>query len=261
MSSEKTESVSQQQQQAAAAPAAPDISLQLETFVEVYKKQIGIAILVGAVVGTIGYAYTANVKKKENEASTALAMVELNVPQPTTPGAKAAEPKPEDYFKVAADFAGTGAAEHAILRGAVALFEVDKFTEAQQKFEEFIAKYPESEAKATAELGVAASLEALKQLDKAAEAYQRVITSYATQSEATQAKLGLASVHEQKGQAAQALKLYEEVGTVRPGTQPSGWSNEANSRKERLLAAHPELAVTAPAPAPAPAPAVTLPKK
>ncbi|HEY1171979.1 MAG TPA: tetratricopeptide repeat protein [Verrucomicrobiae bacterium] len=256
MSSEKTEPVSQQQQQqAAAAPAAPDISLQLETFVEVYKKQIGIVILAGAILGTVGYAYTANQKKKENAASTALAMVELNLPQPA-PGGKAAEPKPEDFFKVAADFAGTAAAERAILHGAVALFEADKFAEAQQKFEEFSAQYPASEAKATAELGVAASLEAQKQLDKAAEAYQRVITSYATQSEATQAKLGLASVHEQKGQAAQALKLYEEVGTVRPGTQPGGWSNEANSRKERLLAAHPELAVTAPAPAPVSTPAV-----
>jgi hypothetical protein len=101
-------------------------------------------------------------------------------------------------------------------------------------------------------------------LDKAAEAYQRIITAYATHPVATQAKLGLGSVHEQKGQPAQALKLYDEVATVRPGATPSGWSNEASSRKERLLAAHPELAVKAPAPAaaaPTVAPAIALPDK
>ncbi len=256
MSSEKTVTAAQ----TPAAQPAPDVSLQLETFVEVYKKQIGIVILVAAVLATFSYVNSANRKKKEVAAATALAMVELNI-APAAPGSKPAEPKPEDYFKVAADFEGTSAAEQALIRGAVALFEADKFTEAQQKFEEFATKYPESAVKATAELGVAASLEALKQLDKAAEAYQRVITSYATQTAATQAKLGLASVHEQKGQAAQALKLYEEVGTVRPGTAPSGWVNEATSRKERLLAAHPELVMAAPAPAPAAAPAVTLPDK
>ncbi len=233
------------------------------TFLEVYKKQIGIAILLGAVAATFGYAHTVNQKNKEAEAATALAMVELNVP-PAAPGAKPAEPKPDEYFKVATDHAGTGAAEHALFRGALALFEADKFTEAQQKFEEFVGKYPDSAVKPMAELGAAASLESLKQLDKAAEAYQRIITSYATHTVATQAKLGLGSVHEQKGQAAQALKLYDEVAAVRPGTTPSGWSNEASSRKERLLSAHPELAVKAPAPttaAPAVAPAITLPAK
>jgi TolA-binding protein len=256
MSSEKTATVVQ----TPAAQPAPDVSLQLETFVELYKKQIGIVILVGAVLATFSYAHSANQKKKETAAATALAMVDLNV-APAAPGSQPVEPKPDDYFKVATEFEGTSAAEQAFLRGAVALFEADKFTEAQQKFEEFVAKHPESAVKATAELGVAASLEALKQLDKAAAAYQSIITSYTTQTAATQAKLGLASVHEQKGQPAQALKLYEEVGAVRPGTAPSGWVNEATSRKQRLLAAHPELVVAAPAPAPVVAPAAPLPVK
>ena len=106
-------------------------------------------------------------------------------------------------------------------------------------------------------------MESLKQLDKAAEAYQKIITANATQTVATQAKLALASVHEQKGQAAQALKIYEDVGADRPNTAPSLWAREANVRKERLLATHPELVVAAPAPAPVPvmAPAGALPVK
>jgi len=251
MSSEKTVT-------AAAAPAeatqsAPDVSLQLMTFIEVYKKQIIIVILLGALAGTANYVITANKKQKEVAAATALAMVDLNASVASTPGMPG-QPKAEDYFKVATDHAGTTAAEQALLRGAVALFEADKFTEAQQKFEEFAAKYPESISKPTAELGVAACLEGQKQLDKAAEAYQRVITSYSTQIAGNQAKLALGAVHEQKGQFAQALKLYDELATVRPNTAPSGWANEASMRKERLLEAHPELAAPAAAPAAAVAP-------
>ncbi len=257
MSSEKTEIVSP----AAAAAPAPDISFQLMTFLEVYKKQIGIAILVGAVLATFGYAHSANQKKKEMAAATALALVELDASAAAASAGKAVEPKPEDFFKVAADFAGTTAAEQAVLRGAVALFETEKFAEAQAKFEEFIAQHPESVVKSTAELGVASCLEALKKFDQAADAYQRVITSYPTETASTQAKLGLGSVHEQKGQPAAALKLYDEVALVRPGSAPSAWTSEATSRKERLLATHPELAVTAPAPAAAATPAVTLPAK
>lgn len=255
MSSEKTETVSTP----AEAPA-PDISFQLMTLLEVYKKQIGIAILVGAVVATFAYAHAANQKKQEMAAATALAMVELDASAAGATAGKAVQPKPDDFFKVAADFAGTSAAEQAVLRGAVALFEAEKFAEAQTKFEEFIAQYPSSVVKSTADLGVASCLEALKKFDLAADAYQRVITAYPMETASTQAKLGLGSVQEQKGQPAAALKLYDEVALVRPGTAPSAWVSEASSRKERLLASHPELAVTAPAPAAA-APAVTQPAK
>jgi TolA-binding protein len=255
MSSEKTEIVSP-----AATQPAPDISFQLMTFLEVYKKQIGIAILVGAVVATFGYAHVANQRKQEMAAATALAMVELNASAAGASAGKMAEPKPEEFFKVAADFAGTSAAEQAVLRGAVALFEAEKFAEAQTKFEEFLAQHPDSVVKSTAELGVAACLEALKKFDQAADAYQRVVTAFPMETASTQAKLGLASVQEQKGQPAAALKLYEELALVRPGSAPSAWVNEAAARKERLLATHPELAVTAPAPATTPA-VTTTPKQ
>lgn len=236
MSSEKTETVSTP----AEAPA-PDISLQLMTFFEVNKKQIGMAVVIASVVAVIGYAYNANLEKKQLEASTALALVDLNAAAAAGKD-KSPEPKADDFFKVATDFSGTGAAQQALIRGAVTLFDTGKFGDAQKKFEEFVATYPDSIVKPTAELGIAASLEAQKQLDKAAQSYQTVINAYATQSIATQAKLGLASVHEQKGEADKALKLYDEVAQVRPGTAPSGWVNEATTRKERLLAAHPDLA-------------------
>lgn len=255
MSSEKTE---------APVPAAPDLSLQLMTFLEVYKKQILIVIVAGAIVGTASYVIEANHKEKESAAATALAILEMSK-MAANPG-KPVELTSEELFKVAADYPGTSAAEQANLRGAVALFDAGKFTDAQQKFTEFTATYPESILKSGAELGVAASLEGQKQLDKAAEAYQRVVTSYPTQSAGLQAKLALGNLQELKGQPAQALKLYEEVANAKAaGGAPTAWANEAGSRKSRLLERHPELVpatlpptVAAPAGAKA-APVVTIP--
>ncbi len=245
-------------------PAAPDVSLQLMTFLEVYKKQILIVIAAAAVVGVASYVIETKHKEKESAAATALVMLELN--KATANPGKPAELTAEDFAKVTAEYPGTTAAEQASLRAGVALFDANKFTDAQQKFTEFTTTFPDSPLKSSAELGIAASLEGQKQLDKAAEAYQRVVTAYPAQSPGLQAKLALANLQEQKGQPAQALKLYEEVANSgKASGTPSAWSNEANNRKSRLLDRHPELVpaklpstVAAPAGAKA-APAVTLP--
>lgn len=223
----------------------------MQTFFEVYKKQLVIIVLVVAAVATGSYVTTANHKQKETEASTALAMVQVKL-QETVPSGQLSEPKPDDLFKVASDYPDTRAGEFAFLRGAVTLFESGKYADAQHKFEEFSTTYPESLAKGAAQLGVAACLESQKQLDQAAAAYQGVASSFVGQPIATQARLGEASVMEQKGQFAQALKIYNEISELKQGNAFSAWSSEAMRRKERLEAAHPELVVKVEKPAKTP---------
>lgn len=258
MSSEKQET---------AAPASPDVSLQLETFLEVNKKKLLIAIVVAAVAGVAYYVIDASRKEKEMAGATSLAMLELNK-MTANPG-KPPEFTSDEFFKIATDFAGTSAAEQASLRGALAMFEAGKFTDAQQKFEEFSRNFPESIVKDVAELGVAASLEGQKQLDKAADAYQKIVTSYPSQSAGLQAKLALGNLQDMKGQTAQALKLYDEVINARNSSgAPTAWNRLASERKSILLARHPELVpaalpetVAAPAGVKPAAPATPVPVK
>ena len=255
MSSEKQETT---------APASPDVALQLETFFEVNKKKMFVAIIVATVVGVGYYVTEASRQERQKEASTALALVEINkiVPGSEKPVVVSAE----EFFKISSDFNGTSAAEMAFLRGSFSLFEAGKYSEAQQKFDEFLKNYPDSILKSTAELGIAASLEGQKSWDKAAEAYQKVVTAYPAQAPAMQAKLALGWLQENKGQFAAALKLYEEVSSARDGgNSPSAWSQEAISRKSRLIERHPELApATLPSTVAAPAaakPSIPVPVK
>jgi len=82
------------------------------------------------------------------------------------------------FMKLASDYAGTAAAQRAILQSAAMLFGAQKYPEAQAQFEQFLSQYSGSTLASQAALGVASCLDAQGKTDLAAAAYQRVINSY-----------------------------------------------------------------------------------
>src|ERR1700722_3205080 len=119
----------------------------------------------------------------------------------------AAAVQPEAYLKIAYENPGTGAAQRALLQGAAALFESERFADAQAQFQKFLDTYPDNDLAAQATLGVAASLEAQGKLNLAAGAYQRLINT-ADAATVSAAKFALARIDEQQGKSAEALNFY-----------------------------------------------------
>ena len=193
------------------------------------KKRLIYAAIAVAVVSSAWYVYDYFQAQKELRAGDAL--VSLN--KAPEAGGKPVSPEASAYLKVAGDYPGTSAAEHALLLAAGALFTENKFKEASAKFEEFTTKYAEhgdSPLLAAAALGRAACLDAQKETDKAREAYK-------------QAKLASAFLYEVKKPPEQALKLYNELA---PLDKPNVWTREVESRREQLLIKNPQLAATKP---------------
>ncbi len=201
------------------------------------RKRLIYATVTLAVVGSVGYVYNYFQAQKELQAGDAL--VGLN--KAPEAGGKASNPAAAAYLKVAGDYPGTTAAEHALLLAGSALFAEEKYKEASDKFAEFIAKYGDrgdSPLLAAAALGKAACLDAQKETDKALEAYKQVSTAYPNDAAAAQAKLASAFLYETKNQPDQALKLYNELA---PPEKPNAWSREVEPRREQLLLKHPQL--------------------
>lgn len=156
-------------------------------------------------------------------------------------------PNASALTKVATDFAGTAAAERALLMGAAALFNEGQYGEAYAQFKKFQGEYSGSRVYAIATYGVAASLDAQNKLDEAIAAYDDLIKRFATESVADQARLSLARILESKNQPEKALKLYDEV--MGGAGARTGYGSEAANLREKLLAKHPNLVPTAPPPA------------
>jgi predicted negative regulator of RcsB-dependent stress response len=225
---------------------APEMSQGVEflAWLEVNKWRVGIAAAVVAVVVTSALVYRAYGREREVQANTALLRAQRTSGRPDA----SARPSADSYLRVANDFAGTGAAERALLLAAQALFEAGKFAEASVQFEAFLRESGESTLAPAAALGVAACLDAQGKTNEAVAAYQGLLVRYPGSSTANQAKLALAGLFEARQDFAQAVKLYNELST--PG-QPSQWGLQAGVRRENLLRLHPELAPTnTPAPAP-----------
>ncbi len=206
------------------------------------KKQLIYAVVAVAVVSSGWYVYDYLQAQKELKAGDAL--VSLN--KAPEAGGKPVSPAASAYLKVAGDYPGTSAAEHALLLAAGALFTENNFKEASAKFEEFTTKYADrgdSPLLAAAALGKAACLDALKETEKAIKAYEQVISAYPNDAAAAQAKLASAFLYEVKKQPEQALKLYNELA---PLEKPNVWTREVDSRREQLLIKNPQLVVAKP---------------
>ena len=220
-------------------------------WVEVNKKKLAIGAAVAAVAIAAFSIYQWHRNEAEAEATAALYKLQL----PATPVEKPGGPGAQAFLQVATTHPGTSAGAQALLFGAESLFRENKFAEAKTQFENFLRTYSDHPVASTAAFGIAACLEANDRTNEALTAYQDVVSRYAGSAVASQAKLGLARLYETKGDLAQALRTYDEV--ARP-TASSSWGAEASSRREQLLAHHPDLARSN---APAPVFPPTLPKE
>jgi TolA-binding protein len=214
---------------------AIDLSIVFLTWFEENKRLLAITFaLVSAVV--VALIVNRNVKAASEKAANQALFGVLQ------PGIKAAVVSSESLAKVAAEHAGTKAAERAQLLSSTQLFEEGKYAESQKAFEAFNTTYPDSSLGATATLGVAAALDAQNKTTEALSAYQTFISGFPTDALLTDARLSKARVHEAVGQFKEALALYDELGR---GGFNAG-AQDAAIRRASLLQAHPELA---PAPA------------
>ncbi|MBL6765007.1 MAG: tetratricopeptide repeat protein [Verrucomicrobiae bacterium] len=211
-----------------------DLWIQLQTWAETRRKQIGIGSAVLLAGAFAIYTNTHLQASKQRDAEAALfALNKLPAP--------GEDPKPVaagEYLKVAGDYAGTRTAERALMLGAGALFTENKYPEAEKRFAEFIAAYPASPLVRQARLGIAACKDAQGSTEEALAAYEQLIASGAGTGEGNQAKLAASLIYDAKGEADKALKYYDELLRANP---PVIWRQEAGMRREDLLKRHPQL--------------------
>ena len=206
-------------------------------WLESNKKSLLLAFIAAVVIGFgIGiYRYSSD--QKELAASEALLKLKVSVgsTESTNP------PPPSAFLRVVEQYPGTGAAERAALLAGTALFTDGKYAEAQAQFSKFLGTNAQSPFAATAAYGVAVCLEAQGKRDEALAAYQNLSVRYPGSSVLDEAKLATARINEAKNQPDLALRIYDEL--TRPESM-SQVSSDAMTRKQELLAKHPELAKT-----------------
>lgn len=220
-----------------------DLTLSVLTWLEENKRTLGIGFaVVSAVVVTL-------IVQKNLQAS---AEAEANQALLAALGssAKAGGPTAAELSKVAAQHAGTAAAERSEFLAATQLFEEGKYAEAQKAFEAFNQSHADSLLGGAATYGVASALDAQNKLADAVAAYARFISGFATDALVPQARLSKALIHESLKQYPEAVALYDDLSK----DTTSMAAQEASTRRAALIQAHPELtpAVTnAPAAKPA----------
>jgi predicted negative regulator of RcsB-dependent stress response len=205
---------------------------------EANKKRLMLAAVavLAAIVALIVYSYFRD--RREAQASESLLALRA-LPSAST-GAKAASP--QEFLRVADDYASTSAGERALLLAAGNLFTDGNYAEAQAQFEKFKTSFGSSPLVSIAALGVASSLDAQDKVDAALAAYQDVAINYPDDPVAAHAKLAMASIYETKKQPEQELKVLDELSS-----KPAIYGDaavEAMMRKEQLLQQYPDLART-----------------
>ncbi len=145
-------------------------------------------------------------------------------------------------LKIANDYPGTIAGQRALIEGATALFTTGKYADAQTAFQKFLDTYPDNFFTPQANLGVAASLDALGKTDLALGAYQKAAGQTANANVAVNAKFSLARIYETQGKLAEAAKLYNEVATTYAHTS---LGSQASMRAMELKAKLPAVPVPA----------------
>lgn len=216
------------------AHAAPEGDSMIEAlaWLEVNKKRLAVGLLLVILVGFGIYVFNYIGEEKERKASAAL----LGINQPISTNAP---PVPATAFlKITEDYAGTAAAERALILAAGAQFSEGKYADAEKTFDRLLKEKPASKWAPDAAFGIAASLESQGKRDEALTAYQRVVTAYANSAVVGEARLAMARIYEAKNQPSEALKQYDEL--TRGGVM-SMRTQDAMMRRSQLLKKHPEL--------------------
>jgi predicted negative regulator of RcsB-dependent stress response len=144
----------------------------------------------------------------QNEIIAGQAMTQLLV---SPAGNATPEESATSFIKLAADYAGTAAAQRAQLQAATAYFNAGRYPEAQAQFQKALSASATGPLAATAALGVASSLEAQGKTDEAATAYRKVTGQFADAAAAMPAKFALGRIAEQQGKFAEASSIYQEL--------------------------------------------------
>jgi predicted negative regulator of RcsB-dependent stress response len=210
--------------------------IKLMAWVEVNKRRLVVAVGVAVVVIALAVVVVHYQLEKEVRASEALsdvrASLNLNVAPP--PGL------PEAYLKVAAEHAGTKAAERALALAGAAFYLEGQYAEAQKQFERLPREYPDSPWAPQAAVGVAACLDAQQKIPEAINKYEEVRKRYASDPISDEVKLSLGRLYDKQGKGEEAYKLYEDVMKSGMAMQ-SGLAMEAGARSADLVKRFPDL--------------------
>jgi predicted negative regulator of RcsB-dependent stress response len=221
------------------APA--EIIFKLWPWLEANKTRLIGAGAAVVVVAGIFYFISSQKEQREIAAGQALSLLMVN-----PPGNAGSSQMAEAFEQIAAKYAGTAAGLRAQLQAGAALFNAGSYADAQAQFQKYLDAGVTGPLAATAQLGVAASLEAQNKLDLAVPAYQKVTSVYAGTASVLPAEFALGRITEQQNKLTEALSHYENAAR---SAQGSALAQEAAMRASALKA---KTAAAAPKPAAAP---------
>ena len=165
------------------APA--EILIQIWPWLEANKNRI-IAVIVG-LVALWGIYFFVTTQHAQKEVAAGQALTQLLV----TPVASANASQLADAFaQLAVKYSGTAAGQRAQLQAATAMFSAGRYADAQAQFKKVLEAAPAGTLAATAQLGIATSLEAQNK-PEAAAAYQQVVSKFPGSAAAETAKQSL----------------------------------------------------------------------
>ena len=229
------------------APA--EIIFKLWPWLEANKTRLigaGVAILI--VVGVL-YFISSQREQKEIDAGQALTML-LVTPTPNANSGQMAT----NFAKLAEKYPGTAAGQRAQLQAAATMFGAGHYADAQAQFQKCLDASASGPLAATAELGVATSLEAQNKLDLATAAYQKVTSGFAGSASVLPAEFALGRIAEQQNKLAEAVAHYEKAARATlGGTLAQDAAQRAFEIKAKLAAAPKPAAAPQPFAAPQPA--------
>jgi TolA-binding protein len=197
------------------------------------------------VVMAVGYFISAQHAQREVDAGQALTMLMVSPPANSSQAADA-------LAALASKYAGTAAGQRAQLQAGAALFNAEKYPEAQAQFQKFLDANPSGTLAATAQLGVGACLEAQNKTDLAANAYQRVVLAFKDSPSVPEADFALGRIAEQQNKLTEAMTYYQDAARAAMGGSLAQEAMiHASEMKTKIAAAAPKPAA-APAVAPKP---------
>jgi len=165
------------------APA--ELLIKLWPWLEANQKRL-IAIIV-ALLALWGVYFFVTTQHEQKEIAAGQALTQLLM----APVAGANVSQIADSFaQLAAKYSGTAAGQRAQLQAATAMFSAGRYADAQVQFKIFLAAAPDGPLAATAQLGIAASLEAQNK-PEATAAYQQVVSKFPGAPAAESAKQAL----------------------------------------------------------------------
>jgi predicted negative regulator of RcsB-dependent stress response len=218
------------------APA--EFLIKLWPWLEANKNRLIGALVAVLVIAGIWFYISSQREQREITAGQALTTLVANPSAAANSSEMAAS-----LEQLAATYAGTGAGQRAQLQSAGALFEAGNYVDSQAQFQKYLEANPAGPFAATAQLGVASSLEAQNKPELAATAYERVLSLYPGSPLVIQAEFGLGRIAEQQNKFSDAISHYDKVVA---GAMGGTLGQEATLRSTELKI---KMAAAAPKPA------------